>query len=286
MRSKKTMSLKTAIGCLAAVAALLVQAACAPVSNAPIVTAGGERIIVLEPRHGVTMAMVVGEPRQPPVATVLLFAGGSGDLGIDTRGGRQTLKKARNFAVRTRTHLRAAGMVTVVVDSPSDAKNMMGGFRTSPVHADDIAAVIDWMRNAYRLPIWLHGTSRGTESAANAAVRLGDAISGVVFSSSITVTNLAGTDITELPLHEIHVPSLILAHRSDACDKTPPEGAERIRRALRAVPAAEVRYFDGPVGKGRACGAAGAHGFVGVTGKAAKAIARFIRDHTDRGGSE
>jgi hypothetical protein len=57
---------------------------------------------------------------------------------------------------------------------------MLKGFRNSQKHVQDIEAVISYIRSINDKPIWLVGTSRGTESAAYAAVHLNNKIDGAL----------------------------------------------------------------------------------------------------------
>lgn len=145
-----------------------------------------------------------------------------------------------NFVIRTHSELLLEDFIAVLIDAPSDHqtnRGMLGGFRNSTEHADDIAAVIGFLKKSYNVPVWLHGTSRGSESVSNAASRNIPGISGIILSSSISKTNNSGGSILERPLDKITVPALILAHKDDACDKTPPEDAKRIAQAMTALPA-------------------------------------------------
>ncbi|MGT2490597.1 hypothetical protein ACU4GD_08910 [Cupriavidus basilensis] len=63
----------------------------------------------------------------------------------------------------------------------------LNGFRQSAEHAEDARAVIAWMRGHTSLPVWLAGTSRGTQSVAAIAIRLADGggPDGIVLTSTI-----------------------------------------------------------------------------------------------------
>jgi hypothetical protein len=112
----------------------------------------------LTPRPGVTLPMLV--PRaDKPVASVVLFAGVDGKLGgfqANSTPGRRG-----NFLVRSRSVFLSQGLTVAVVDVPSDRQEGRGliGFRQSPAHMQDIAAVMRYLRRRASVPVWLAGTA-------------------------------------------------------------------------------------------------------------------------------
>lgn len=105
------------------------------------------------------------------MAVAALFAGGHGALGLDDAG--RPGWGGGNFLVRSAHLFRARRLATAIVDAPTDrAGPGLYHFRDTPEHAADVAAVIRDLRRRFGLPVVLIGTSRGTESVANAAVRL------------------------------------------------------------------------------------------------------------------
>ena len=48
----------------------------------------------------------------------------------------------------------------------SAARTVFNGFRQTEEHAADLKATIAWARATAKVPVWLVGTSRGTQSAA------------------------------------------------------------------------------------------------------------------------
>jgi pimeloyl-ACP methyl ester carboxylesterase len=158
------------------------------------------------------------------------------------------------------------------------SEGMLGRFRVSPEHATDIAAVIAYLKRRSQVPVWLVGTSRGTESAAHVAAHTPESLGGLVLTSSVTVTGRKGVSVTDMPLERITVPTLITAHRTDACSETPPAGAEQIRRRLTRAAKVEVRHFDGgDTPRSNACGALSYHGYLGIEKEVVDAITGFIK---------
>lgn len=62
---------------------------------------------------------------------------------------------------------------------------MLDGFRSSAERCQDIEAVARLLRQAGATSVWLVGASRGTESAANRAIRIRAAVDGLVLASAV-----------------------------------------------------------------------------------------------------
>lgn len=237
-------------------------------------------IVALPTRAGVIQRFVLLGPDNP-TAAVILFAGGEGRVPLDKLAPGQFVNRG-NFLVRTRYEFARHNLMVAVVDAPSDrqdAEGMLGAFRGSPEHASDIAAVIGHLKSRADIPVWLVGTSRGTESVASLATKLGDRVDGAVFTSSMTTWNRRGLQVFDFPLDAVRVPVLIVAHAEDGCSATPARAAERIKDALVKSPRKQVLYFEGgDPPKSDPCEALSAHGFLGIEKKVVAAIAEFIKE--------
>lgn len=240
-----------------------------------------EKLVTLKTRPGIEQKYLLIKPDKP-VASVILFAGGKGALGLYEVAGDVEMNWGEgNFLVRTRDMFAEQGLMVAVVDAPSDQqskKGMLGGFRNSEEHVTDIDAVIKDLRSRLNIPVWLVGTSRGTESSANIAIHSKQHPDGLVLTSSMSVENAKGTAVTEMALDKVTVPTLLVAHTRDACKKTPPEGAEEIKNMLTNASKVEVKMFSGgdePLSK--PCKAKSYHGFLGIESEVVKYIADFIK---------
>lgn len=60
------------------------------------------------------------------------------------------------------------GLIVATIDAPSDRQinPYLAGYRQRREHVEDIKAVIADIRQQANMPVWLIGTSRGTQSAA------------------------------------------------------------------------------------------------------------------------
>lgn len=227
----------------------------------------------------VRIRLLVGMPLSP-VAVVVLFAGGHGSMNIRDDGAFGW--GGGNFLVRSRKLFQKQGMATAVIDAPSD--KMTSGlyhFRESEEHAQDVAAVIRHLRVRFNLPVWLVGTSRGTESVANAAIRLKAGLpDGIVLTSSMLKYNKNGTQLLSMDLETITVPALIVHHKSDDCSVTPYDQVESLRSNLSSSRRVDVLEYQGGTPEGGVCGAFHYHGYRGIESAVVKDISDWIKAYS------
>jgi pimeloyl-ACP methyl ester carboxylesterase len=251
--------------------------------------AAGSQLVSLQTPRGASQAFLLITPERP-VAGVVLFAGGHGALGLGSASAMRW--GSGNFLVRTRDQFAAHGFIVAVIDAPSDRSSGMSAvFRMSEAHAGDIAAVASYLKQRSAVPIWLVGTSMGTFSAAAGAIYATN-IDGLVLTSTITRAKphwkIAGSNpdgVASMALPRIKVPTLILAHRKDACDVTPASDVAKLKRRLTNARALEIVELDGgDPPQSEPCEAKSQHGFLGIESEAVDAIAGFIKAHGKGGG--
>lgn len=244
--------------------------------------AADSRLVEIRTPRGVQQAFILVTPEKP-VASAILFAGGSGLLGLTSAS---TMKSnAANFLVRTRDMFAADGIAAAVVDAPSDQiKGMKAIFRMSAAHAGDIAAVAAYLKKQADVPVWLIGTSMGTFSAAEGAIAA-DNVDGLVLTSTITrvsphwyIAKSHPHGVASMPLSRVTVPTLIVAHREDHCEYSPPSGAAELKQRLtKASKVGLVLIEGGKRPKSKPCEPMAQHGYFGVEAKTVSAIAEFIK---------
>jgi dienelactone hydrolase len=208
----------------------------------------------------------------------VLFAGGHGGLQITSTGVFKWGEK--NFLVRSRQLFASNGLMAAVVDAPSDRQNppYLGGFRQQPEHVADIKAVIAWLKDQANIPVWLVGTSRGTQSAAFIATQLTPADGGpdgVVLTSTI-LTDKRSRPVPKMPLGKIQVPTLIVHHKQDGCDLCRYADLPELMEKLTAVPRKELLTFEGGRSQGDPCEAMAYHGFNALEQEVVTKIAEWI----------
>ena len=256
-------------------AAVLFLAAVGPVH------AGSAALVSIAPPRGAKQAFILIKPDKP-VASVILFAGGHGALGLKSANSMSW--GAGNFLVRTRAKFAAHNLMVAVVDAPSDHRQGMNAiFRMSGQHAADIEAVATYLKKLADVPVWRVGTSMGTFSAARGAIA-GRNIDGLVLTSTITrskpdwkIAHSHAQGVGSMDLPKVTVPTLIVSHRKDHCDITPASDAPKLGARLANARKKEIVLLDGgdpPLSE--PCQAKSQHGFLGIEGEAVDSIARFI----------
>lgn len=180
--------------------------------------------------------------------------------------------------------LPAMGIDFIEFDPPSDKPDgyIVGGGRDSKEHVIDVEAMIRQIRKGTTLPIWLIGHSMGTVSVANVATRQPNLIDGAVLLSAVTETNRSGQRVygeslvTEMPLGNIKVPLLVVAHREDACNSTPADNAQNIIHRANNSPVKKLRIVEGGSEGSNPCTGRSYHTFWGIRSEVHEYVANFI----------
>ncbi|NQV84261.1 MAG: hypothetical protein HQ494_10620 [Rhodospirillales bacterium] len=125
----------------------------------------------------------------------------------------------------------------------------------------------------------------GTFSSANAAIQGAGIIDGLAMTSSITrspkkwsIHDDYPNGVIDMELSKVRVPTLVLAHKNDGCDKTPAADAEKLAAAFSGASKTEVKILDGGwPPKSKPCDALSEHGFYGIEDQAVTTIVTFIK---------
>ncbi|MBR0928217.1 hypothetical protein JQ561_16510 [Bradyrhizobium diazoefficiens] len=264
-------------------------------------------IVSITTPRGVQQTFILIKPEHA-IASVILFAGGSGKLGLSRMPPPQVgpyAFVAGNFLVRSREKFAAHEFMVAVIDAPSDQpRGMSGSFRLSTEHAIDIGPIADYLKSHADVPVWLVGTSAGSWSAARRAIAAGrdgiaaGSIDGLVLTS--TVTRIApGSSfarrfpefardypdgVISMALPEIRVPTLIVSHKEDACEFTPAADAPALAKRLTgSAQVATVLLSGGDPPRSDPCEAYAAHGYYGIEREAVDRIAEFIATNSKHG---
>lgn len=206
------------------------------------------------------------EPEKPEAAAIL-FAGGHGGLQISKEGTLAWGQK--NFLVRAQKLFVEKGVMTILIDAPSDRQSapFLAGFRQKPEHLTDVRGVIAWVREKHpKLPVWLIGTSRGTQSAAYVSTELAGSPGepeGVVLTSSI-LSDMKERAVPEMPVEKLTIPVLVVHHKDDGCSHCGYEKAPLLLEKLTSSRKKGLLTFEGGIDKGNPCEAMSHHGFNGL----------------------
>ncbi|HEX6007896.1 MAG TPA: alpha/beta hydrolase [Burkholderiales bacterium] len=226
-------------------------------------------------RAGVTQRVLLIQPDRS-IAAVILLPGGNGLVQIGADG---SVGRGGNFLVRSREQFARAGFLVAVLDAPSDRIEgpALDYFRQTDEHATDVGRVIMLLREEVKRPVWLVGTSRGTTSVANAAIRLREnGPDGVVFTAS-----LVGNDRERVPsmaIESIRAPALVVHHEEDACRYCLLRDVPALMVGLKGASRSELITFrGGGPARGNPCQAFHYHGFIGIEHEVVSRIADWIK---------
>lgn len=271
--------MRTTIAAIASSLALSLGLACAP---AAAQTRPGmlpdEKLLNVASRPGINMSFYALPPQGGGAASgnVILFTGGNGLIGATTG----------NFLLRTRDKFAAAGFFVVSAGAASDYRSgLTSAIRTSAEHAEDVAALIDWLRQRNDKPVWLIGTSNGTISAAAVAARLAKADarrrpSGLVMTSTIAPPRSAvGAPMQiSIDFSAIAIPTLFVHNKEDACSGSLFANLPLVMDRFTRAPKKElIAVSGGDPPTSDACDAFSRHGYLGLEDKVIGAIIAWIK---------
>jgi dienelactone hydrolase len=235
------------------------------------------RVVDIPTRSGVTQRFLYLQPENPQ-ASVIMLAGGHGGLQISESGVLGW--GAGNFLVRMRQQFAEKRLATVVIDAPSDrqTESYLGGFRQTPEHVADVKAVIAWLKQQNNLPVWLVGTSRGTQSAAYVATQLevkDGGPDGLILTSTI-LSDSKSRSVPEMQVERIRIPVLVVHHKEDGCKHCNYDDVPVLMKKITAAPRKELLAFDGGKSQGDPCQAMAYHGFNGIEQEVVTQISEWI----------
>jgi dienelactone hydrolase len=249
--------------------------------------AWADPIVEIESR-GQKVRAVLLKPANPKGAVILL-AGGDGRLDISPGG--EITKLRFNQLVRTRALYERAGYVTLVPDIAPGFK--VGGsgvveqYRASRGFAQDIGAMVKYLRGIVSKPIVAIGTSRGSLSVANAVAKLkgeGDQRpdAAVLTSAFLRVgTHVPGLTVFKIANgnpHALDVPTMVVWHVADACPHTSASTVPAFRTWYRGSgrTLTEKSFSGGSRPESEPCEARSPHGFYGLDPEVAGAITAWV----------
>jgi alpha/beta superfamily hydrolase len=235
-----------------------------------------EQVIDIPTRPGVTQRFLYLAPLDAKAA-VVLFSGGNGGLQISDDG---TLGGGSgNFLVRSRQFFAEQRLTVAVIDAPSDRQSapFLGGYRQRAEHVADVKAVIAWLRQKSPMPVWLIGTSRGTQSVAYVATRLVDdgGPDGIVLTATV-LADRKSRAVPDMPVETLKIPFLVVHHEQDACRVTLYGDVPRLMEKLASNPRKALMTFTGGANHGDPCLARAYHGFNGLEREVVAKIADWI----------
>ena len=169
--------------------------------------------------------------------------------------------------------------MVAIIDAPSDRQSppYLTGFRQSDEHVADVKAAIAWARSTFNIPVWLVGTSRGTQSAAHLAIELAgpEGPDGVVLTSTI-LSDKRSRPVPSMTLSKIRVPVLVVHHETDGCAVCPFSDIPLLMSKLTNSPKKQLLAFAGGKNEGDPCEASAYHGFNGIESDVVQQMTNWI----------
>jgi hypothetical protein len=241
--------------------------------------AGAQEIVTLSSRPGVTQSYFLASLPRAPQAIALLFPGSGGTVQLRQDNG-QIKFSPNNFLVRSRSEFVKRGVITALVDAPTDMQGgwgMTDEFRFGEQHYTDMSIVAaDLHKRSSGIPLFLVGTSRGSVSAAALAARFEQRVSGAVLTSSMfrqagRQSKEPGPGLSRFDFATIKVPLLFVHHVSDQCAVTPYGDAARLSEKHELV-----SVFGGRSPESGPCDPFSAHGFFGKEAETVEQIVNWM----------
>lgn len=207
---------------------------------------------------------------------IALFPGYPSIMKLREEGGQLKFELRGNFLVRTRRHWLDDETLVAVIDAPSDQWGwFLHEFRASPRYGADVAALLGEIGRLYGVADWtLVGTSEGSVSAYHAArMNPGIARRTILTSSLFRATN-SGMALSDVKWEGFPGKLLWVHHADDPCQYTTYGYAQKFAQRSGA-PLLTVR--GGGPGRGNACEAFSAHGYVGVEIPTVRAMRDWVK---------
>jgi len=227
----------------------------------------------LATRPGVTVQVMLIKPEQA-VGMLLIFPGGNGLVTFNRDG----TTGYRGFPVKNPAIFARHGFVVAVINAPSDQPSYFR--RDSRAHTEDVARVLEFLRQQSDQPLWLVGHSAGSTSVANVAIELrAQRPMGIVLMSSENGrSDTRSGYLDPLKIEDINLPVLVIHHRQDECPFTLFSNAQKMSQRLKSSPRTELLSFSGggPV-TGDTCGSLHYHGYPGIEEEVAARVAAWIK---------
>lgn len=207
---------------------------------------------------------------------VALFPGYPGIMRIREEDGQPRFELRGNFLVRSRRHWLDEEVLVVVVDAPSDQwATFAQYFRESPRYGMDVEALLDEVERRHSVRDWTFvGTSEGSVSAFHAARMNPQRARRTILTASLFRSTRNGPGLSGAEWAGLSSALLWVHHEDDPCPYTSyrnaKEFSERTRKPL-------LTARGGGPGRGQACEAFTAHGFIGVEAETVMAMRSWIK---------
>jgi len=207
---------------------------------------------------------------------IALFPGHPGIMKLREEGGQPKFEQRGNFLVRSRRHWLDQETLVLVVDAPSDQwATFTQHFRETRRYGADVEALLVEVGRRYPVEDWTFvGTSEGSVSAFHAARMNPRLARRTILTSSLFQSTRNGPGLSWVNWADLAADLLWVHHEADPCAYTSYRDARQFSQKSRK-PLLTVR--GGGPGRGGACEAFTAHGFVGVEPQTVIAMRSWVK---------
>lgn len=230
---------------------------------------------------------------EKPLATLLLYSGNKGYVGIFPNGSAQF---DMFFVYRARRLLAQQGFNVLLLDAPSEWGS--GGLwekQRTPEYIAHNSAVLAWARKQTNVPVFLVGQSSGGITAAAVASQLkGKGADGLILVSPwmptkenwpipnfVYSSDFAIASWTDLK--EAKGPRLLIHHLEDNCQFSLPTYVLDLKAAFGSETPLEVMGLKGgATPSGNPCYPAGLNNFTGLEQDVSTAIGNWVKAQTEQ----
>lgn len=223
-------------------------------------TGMNEKVVNIPLSDGSSIRALFCAPTQPK-ATIIMFPGGSGDIGLGLDG---SIQHGENFVVRTRGLWNQHHYAILVPDTVNSLN--LRGHRSSASYERIIEDLLTFAQQEKPGPVFLLGTSQGAIAAVNGAAHApSNALAGVVLSEAVSVMGGSKETVFSATPQDIHAPVLIVANHTDRCNVAPPQKATRIAASMTGSSDVQIlRVTGGSTLSKKTCGSLSPHGYFGI----------------------
>jgi predicted alpha/beta hydrolase family esterase len=234
-----------------------------------------------------TITYFVRRPKQSPKAIIFSMQGSNGCLyGKSGRvrseeiliANKRLPNKHPSIIIKWVRALSESGFLVVVPNCP-DVRHKS----TSEEYAVAIRRIIHSVNEAYKLPVFLAGESRGTIRIVNVASRFGSEIRGIVLLSTLTRYTREAT-VFDLPYKKISSSVLMIIHKRDGC-----VGSESLSllksfsKDLVLVKDKVIKVVEGgqesfEENRAALCGSESHHGMMGIHEEVISLVTRWVQE--------
>lgn len=256
-------------------------------ASAQTVQLKSETVETIPSREGHTQTFIFTRV-ESPLATLLLYPGNKGYLGIFPNGSAQF---DMFFVFRARKMLAEQGFNVMLLDAPSEwgSKGIWEKQRSAE-YAAHSAAAIAYARRQANVPVFLLGGSVGAIGATGVATQLKDkGADGLILVSpwmpskdKWPIPNFVFSSDFAIPswpdLANIKGPILLVHHLDDDCNFSLPQYVPGLASALGAARKPDVVGLRGGASpSGNACYPTGWNNFTGMEREVAEVIGNWIK---------